>query len=166
MVEERKQVTIMRFSTHSQTIPSKVPKLLVTMFCVGVGLMYAIFLLGAFACFYHAKNVFGGILVILIPIALTTWYCITTRDICKAYIEINGNEIRVVDYYLGIKKERMVLFSDITSTEIALGYSHRVKGYRFSAMGTRYIVLKKDNKYLFKIIYLPETENIFKDFLV
>ncbi len=156
----------MRFNTHSQTGSSKLPKPLVALFLVGVGLMYFVFLLAAFACFYYAKSVLVGILMIALPIVLTAWYCITTRDICKAYIEINGNEIRIVDYYLGIKKERMVLFSDITSAEIALGYSHRVKGYRLSAMGTRYIVLKKDNKYLFKIIYLPETEIIFKDFLV
>lgn len=136
------------------------------MFFVGVGSLYLIFLLGSFACFYYAKSILGGILMIILPLVLTTWYCITTRDICKAYIEINGNSIRVVDYYLGMKKERMFSFSDITSAEIVPGYSHRVKGYRFSAMGTHYIALKKDNKYLFKIIYLPETENIFKEFLI
>lgn len=155
----------MRFNTHSQTVPSQLPKFLIAMFCVGVGLMYFIFLLGAFACFYYAKNVFCGILMILIPIALTTWYCITTKDVINAYIEIDENSICVVDYYFGIKKQKMYLFSDITSAEIVHGYSHRVKGYRFSAMGTRYIVLKKDNKYLFKVIYLPETASVFKDFL-
>lgn len=157
---------IMRLNTHSQTAPSKSPKLLDALFFVGVGLMYFIFLLGAFACFYYAKSVWSGIMVIALPTILTIWHCITTSDICKAYIEINGNAIRVVDYYLGIKKEQMYLFSDISSAEIAPGYSHRVKGYRFSAMRTQYIILKKDNKYLFKIIYLPETKNIFKEFLI
>ena len=156
---------IMRLNTHSQTMPSKLPKFLVAMFCVGVGLMYFVFLLGAFACFYYTKSVLGGILMIFIPIALTTWYYITSKDIANAHIEIDGNSIHVVDYYLGMKKEQILAFSDITSAEIVPGYSHRLKGYRVSAMGTRYIVLKKDNKYLFKIICLPETENIFKDFL-
>ena len=156
---------IMRLNTHSQTMPSKLPKFLVAMFCVGVGLMYFVFLLGAFACFYYTKSVLGGILMIFIPIALTTWYYITSKDIANAHIEIDGNSIHVVDYYLGMKKEQILAFSDITSAEIVPGYSHRLKGYRFSAMGTRYIVLKKDNKYLFKIICLPGTENIFKDFL-
>lgn len=155
----------MRLNTHSQTIPSKLPKFLVAMFCVGIGLMYFIFLLCAFACFYYAKSVIGGILMILIPIALTTWHCITTKDIINAYIEIDGNSICVVDYYFGIKKQRMFLFSDITSAEIVPAYSYRIKGYRYNYMGTHYIVLRKDTKYLFKIIYLPETENIFKHFL-
>ena len=142
---------IMRLNTHSQTMPSKLPKFLVAMFCVGVGLMYFVFLLGAFACFYYTKSVLGGILMIFIPIALTTWYYITSKDIANAHIEIDGNSIHVVDYYLGMKKEQILAFSDITSAEIVPGYSHRLKGYRVSAMGTRYIVLKKDNKYLFKI---------------
>ena len=155
----------MRFNTHSQTTPSKLPKILVAMFCVCVGLMYFIFLLVAFACFTYAKSVLGGILVIFIPIVITAWVCITIKDMSNAYIEIDGNSICVVDYYLGIKQKKMFSFSDITSAEIVTGYSHRVKGYRYSAMGTRYIILKNDTKYLFKIIYLPETAEIFKQYL-
>ena len=104
--------------------------------------------------------------MIIIPTTLTTWCCITIKDIVNAYIDIDESSIHVVDYYFGIKKEQIFSFSDITSAEIVLGFSHRVKGYRVSAMGTRYIVLKKDNKYLFKVIHLPETENIFKEFLI
>lgn len=155
----------MRLNTHSQTIPSKLPKFLVAMFCVGVSLIYFIFLLTAFACFTYAKSVLGGILVIFIPIVITAWVCITIRDMSNAYIEIDGNSICVVDYYFGIKKQRMFLFSDITSAEIVPAYSYRIKGCRYNYMGTHYIVLRKDTKYLFKIIYLPETENIFKHFL-
>ena len=87
------------------------------------------------------------------------------KDIENAYIEIKENEIIVVDYYWGVKKEKHISFSDITSAEICIGYSHKVKGYRWSFAGMRYIVFKKDKKYLFKIIYLPETEEIFKQYL-
>ena len=80
-------------------------------------------------------------------------------------IEIKENEIYVVDYYWGVKKEKHISYTDITSTEICIGYSHKVKAYRLSFAGMRYIVFKKDNKYLFKIIYLPETEQIFKQYL-
>ena len=156
---------LMRLNTHSQTTPSKLPKSLVAMFCVGVGLIYFIFLLVAYACFTYAQSKLGGILVIIIPIALTVWVYITIKDMSNAYIEINEKSILVVDYYLGIKKEKMFSFSDITSAEIAPGYSHRVKGYRYSAMGTRYIILKKDTKYLFKIMYSPETASIFEDYI-
>ena len=155
----------MRLNTHSQTAPSKLPKFLVAIFYIGISLIYFIFLLVAFACFTYAQNILGGILMIIIPITLTAWVCITMKDIAKAYIEIDGNSICVVDYYLGIKKKKLFSFSDITSAEIAPGYSHRVKGYRYSAMGTRYIILKKGTKYLFKIIYSPEAASIFADYI-
>ena len=156
---------IIRLNTHTQTTPSKLPKFLVAMFCVGVSMLYFIFLLAAFACFTYAKSVLGGIFVIIVPIAITVWVYITVRDMSNAYIEIDGNSICVVDYHLGIKKKKMFSFSDITSAEIVPGYSHRVKGYRYSAMGTHYIILKNDTKYLFKIIYLPETASIFEDYI-
>ena len=96
---------------------------------------------------------------------LTAVILIHIKDIEKAYIEIKDNEIYVVDYYWGVKKEKCFSFSDITSAEICIGYSHKVKGYRLSFTGMRYIVFKKDNRYLFKIIYLPETEEIFNQYL-
>lgn len=156
----------MRFCTHSQTPCPKTPKLISALLFAGVGLVYLIFALGSFACFYYAKSILGGVIMIILPAVLTFWYWITMRDMSKAYVEIDGDSIRVVDYYFGVKKERVFHFTDITSGEIALGYSHRVKGYRYSVMGTRYIVLRKGKKYLFKIIYLPETESVFKRFLV
>lgn len=156
----------MRFCTHSQTPCPKTPNLISALLFAGVGLVYLIFALVSFACFYYAKSILGGVIMIILPAVLTFWYWITMRDMSKAYVEIDGNSIRVVDYYFGVKKERVFHFADITSGEIALGYSHRVKGYRYSVMGTRYIVLRKEKKYLFKIIYLPETESVFKRFLV
>ena len=83
----------------------------------------------------------------------------------KAYVEIHENDIYVVDYYFGVKKEKHVSFSDITSAEIHIGYSNEVKGYRFSALGMRYMVFKNGNKHLFKIIALPETEDLFRKYI-
>lgn len=156
----------MRFNTHGQRNCSKLPKPISALLSLGIVLIYLIFVLGSFACFFYVKSTIGGVLMIMLPAVITIWYRITMRDMTKAYVEINGDLIRVVDYYLGIKKERLYSFADINSGEIVLGYSHLVKGYRFSAMGTQYIILKKGNKYLFKIIYTPETESVFKRFLV
>ena len=103
----------------------------------------------------------GSILFISIPTVLIVLTYITMRDINKAYVEINRNSVLVVDYYFGIKKEQLFSFSDITYAEVVSAYSRKVKGYRYSFMGQRYIILKKNNKYLFKILYTPESENIF-----
>lgn len=128
--------------------------------------MYGICGLGAFACFYYAHSFFGGILVISVPSFLIAIILIQVKDIEKAYVEIKNNQIYVVDYYCGIKKEKHILLSDITYAEIHPSYSHKVKGYRANALGMRYIVFKKDKKYLFKILYLPETEQLFKKYLL
>ena len=53
--------------------------------------------------------------------------------------------------------------SDVIKTaEIALGYSFRVRGYRYSMMGYSYIIFRDtNNKYLFKVINCPETNEFF-----
>ena len=100
----------------------------------------------SFACFYYAQSLFGGIFVILIPIALTAIILLHIKDMEKAYVEIKEDVIYVVDYYWGIKKEKHIPRSDITSAEICIGYSHKVKGYRFSFAGMRYIVFRNGKK--------------------
>ena len=155
----------MKLNTHNRTPRPENSNFIKVLLLICAVLIYGVFGLGAFACFYYAKSFIGGISVILIPILLTAIILAHIKDIEKAYIEIKENEIYVVDYYWGVKKEKHISFSDITSAEICNGYSHKVKGYRLSFAGMRYIVFKKDNKYLFKVIYLPETEKIFKQYL-
>ena len=53
-------------------------------------------------------------------------------DMNKAYVEIMEDTIHVVDYYMGIKREKKISFSDIVNAEIVMGYSHKVRGYRWS----------------------------------
>ena len=155
----------MKLNTHDRTPRPESSKLIKGLFVLCGVLMYSIFGLVSFACFYYANSIAGGILVIMIPVLMTAIIFTHIKDIERAYVEIQGDEIYVVDYYWGIKKEKHLSFSDITSTEICLGYSHKVKGYRLNAMGMRYIVFRNSRKYLFKIIYLPETAEIFKQYL-
>ena len=155
----------MKLNTHDRTPRPENSKLIKGLFVLCGVLMYSIFGLVAFACFYYAKNIVGGISVILIPILMTAIILTHIKDIERAYVELDENEIHVVDYYWGIKKEKTLSFSDITSAEIFSGYSHKVKGSRLSIAGMRYIVFLKDKKYLFKIIYLPETEEIFERYI-
>jgi len=154
----------MKLNTHDRTPRPKNSTLITVLFLICVILIYGIFNLISFACFYYAQSFVGGIFLMLIPLLLTTLMLIHINDMEKAYVEIKEHEICVVDYHWGIKKEKKVAFSDITSAEIHPGYSHQVKGLRFSH-GVSYIVFKKDGNYLFKIIHLPQTEEIFKQYL-
>ena len=155
----------MKLNTHDRTPRPKNNKLVKGLLVLCAILIFSMFGLLSFACFYYAQSLFGGIFVILIPIALTAIILLHIKDMEKAYVEIKEDVIYVVDYYWGIKKEKLISRSDITSAEICIGYSHKVKGYRFSFAGMRYIVFRNNKKYLFKIIYLPEIEEIFKQYL-
>ena len=155
----------MKLNTHDRTPRPENSKLIKGLLVLCGVLTFSIFALGAFACFYYANSIAGGILVIMIPILMTTIILTHIKDMERAYVEINENEIHIVDYYWGIKKERHISYADITSAEICIGCSHKVRGYCWRFAGMRYIVFKKDNKYLFRIIHLPETEEIFKHYL-
>ena len=155
----------MRLNTHDRTPRPKNSRLVKELLVMCGILIFGIFALGAFACFYYANSIVGGMLVIMIPVLMTAIILTHIKDMEKAYIEIIDDKISVVDYYWGVKKEKHFALSDITSAEICTGYSHKVKGYRFSFSGMRYIIFKNDDKYLFKIIALPETADIFKEYI-
>ena len=155
----------MKLNTHNRTPRPKNSKLVKGLLLFCWLLMFSIFCLGSFACFYYAKSIAGGISVLLIPILMTVIILNHIKDMERAYVEIIDDKISVVDYYWGVKKEKHFTFSDITSAEICIGYSHKVKGYRHSTAGMKYIIFKNGDNYLFKIIALPETEEIFKDYI-
>ena len=153
----------MKLNTHDRTPRPQTSNYIKVLFWLCTVLIYSILGLFSFACFYYAQSFIGGISVILIPVLLTAIILIHIKDFENAYIEIKENEILVVDYYWGIKKEKHISFSDITSANILPGSSFRVKGVKISQIP--YIVFRNNKKYLFKIIYLPETEEIFKQYI-
>ena len=155
----------MKLNTHDRTPRPKNSKLVKGLLLFCLLLMFSIFCLGSFACFYYAKSIAGGISVLLIPFLMTAIILTHMKDIERAYVEIIDDKISVVDYYWGVKKEKHFTFSDITSAEIHTGYSHKVKGYRHSTAGMKYIIFKNGDNYLFKIIALPETEEIFIEYI-
>ena len=111
----------MKLNTHDRTPRIKNNnKFVIFMFCVCAFLFCLIFSTVAFCCIYYAKNVFAGVLVLLIPVLLTVWIVLSIKDLEKAYIEIKGNDIYVVDYYYGIKKEKHFLFQILLRQKFCL----------------------------------------------
>ena len=152
----------MIFNTHDRTPKIKTNKTLKTMLILCWSLMGALFLFAAIATSIMSRSILPA-LIILIPVTLIVAFAIiVTTDMNKAYVQIEGNNVTVVDYYFFSKKERCFKIDEIKTTEIVLGYSFRVRGYRYSMMGFSYIVFRNaDNKYLFKIINCPETNEFF-----
>ena len=132
------------------------------MMILGLSLMGALFLFAAIVASIMSRSIFPALIILIPTILIVTFVFVTTIDMNKAYVQIEGNNITVVDYYFFSKKERCFKIDEIKTTEIVLGYSFRVRGYRYSMMGFSYIVFRNaDNKYLFKIINCPETNEFF-----
>ena len=122
----------------------------------------AVFLFFAIATSIMSCSILPALIILIPTILIVTFVIVTTIDMNKAYVQIEGNNITVVDYYFFSKKERSFNFDEIKTAEIALGYSFRVRGYRYGMMGFSYIVFRNaNNKYLFKVINCSETNDFF-----
>lgn len=154
-----------RLNTHEPTPIPKIGKLVLCLFVLSSILIYGMFIFIAFLYAFYENDLRTAIFVISMPVIFTIILFIKFKDIRKAYVEIDGDTIHVVDYYFGIEKEKYFSRSDITSTEIVSPYSFQAKGYRIGVGGTTYIIFRKEKKYLFKIICLPETKEIFKQYI-
>ncbi len=152
----------MIFNTHDRTPKIQTNKTLKIMLISYWSFLGAVFLFFAIATSIMSQSALPA-LIILIPIAfIVTFAIVTMIDMNKAYVQIDGDNVIVVDYFFLSKKKRFFNFHEIKTAEIAHGYSFRVRGYRYSMMGFSYIVFRNaNNKYLFKVINCPETNEFF-----
>ena len=152
----------MIFNTHDRTPKIKTGNAIKITLISVFGFMGVFFLFFAVYTSVFIQSILPAV-IILIPIALIVAFVIvTTVDMNKAYVQIDGECITVVNYYFFVRKEKRFKFDEIKTAEIVPGMSLRVRGYRESSMGASYIVFRNsDNKYLFKIINCPETNEFF-----
>ena len=156
----------MRFNTHDQTPRRQSSKQLKILFAVSLSFVGVCLLFFAVVCSYYAKSILPALIILLAPGIPGMLFFVMNRDMHMAFVEIMDEEIHVVDYYFGVKKEKMFLTSDIKTAESYWGGSLRIKGYRWNFGGMHYIVFRDgDGKYLFKILDLPETRDAFGAFV-
>ena len=155
----------MIFNTHDRTPKIKTNKTLKIMLISCWSFMGAVFLFFAIATSIMSHSILPAAITLIPVTFIAALVIVTTIDMNKAYIQIDDENITVVDYYWLSKKEKSFTFDEIKTAEIALGYSFPVRGYRYSMMGFSYIVFRNaDNKYLFKIINCPETNEFFSKY--
>ena len=83
--------------------------------------MAAFFLFFAIATSVMSQSILPAV-IILIPITLIAVFAIiTTIDMNKAYVQIDGESIIAVDYYFFLRKEKCFTIGEIKTAEIALG---------------------------------------------
>ena len=107
----------MKLNTHDRTPRPKNSKLVTCLFVMCFVLNYLMFGPGAFAVCYYGKSVVGGLLVLAVPVVFTLAVGIPVSDIKKAYVEISDNNIYVVDYYFGIRKEKHFICYNIYTND-------------------------------------------------
>ena len=156
----------MRFNTHDRTPKIESKKSVKIMLTIGFSLIILLFLFMASVCSLYINSVMPAVLILIPVLVLAILIAVSQKDMDRAFIEIVDDMITVTDYYFGIKKEKTFSMQDIGYTEVLIGSSMRIRGYRYSNAGTTYIVFRDGNgKYMFKIICIPETKEFFKDYL-
>ena len=154
----------MIFKTHELPQKDKTAKSAKIIFTICGAMWAALLILITIVLTMETSNfIFPFCLVILPLLLLGCIFSVMHFDMKKAYIEICDEKITVVNYYLGIKREKVFFSKDVVCAEITAGYSSRVRGYRFSGRGfsnLKYFVFRgRNNKYLFKLICSDKTRS-------
>ena len=156
----------MRFNTHNRTPKIETKKSVKIMLTIGFGLIISLFLFMAIVCSLYINSVMPAVMLLTPVLVLAILIAVPQKDMDRAFIEIVDDVITVTDYYFGIKKEKTFSMCDIETAEILIGYSIRVRGYRYSNTGCTYIVFRGNGgKYMFKVICVPETKQFFGKYL-
>ena len=156
----------MVFKTHDRTPKPKANKTLKIVSVLCWSLMAALFLFSAIATSIMSRSILPALIILIPATLIVTLVLVSINDMNKAYVQIEGDSITVADYCFFSKKEKCFKIDEIDTAEIVLGYSLRCPGYRHSVMGFSYIIFKNDdNKYLFKLVNCPETNEYFSKFI-
>ena len=154
----------MTFKTHKLPQEYKTAKAVKILLSI-IGVIWALLLVAVTVLItVEIHNFIQPFCVVILPFLLLGGiWAIVLCDMKKAFVEITDDKIIAVDYYFGLKHEKVFFIKDIASVEITSGYTMRVRGYRFSGKGfsnLKYIVFRgKKNKYLFKLTCTEETKS-------
>lgn len=156
----------MRFNTHDRTPKIKTKKSVKIMLTICFSLIIALFLFMAIVCSLYINSIMPAVIILVPVLIIVMLIAITQNDMDKAYVEIIDDVIIATDYYFGIKKEKTFFIQDIATADVLIGYSMRVRGYRYSNTGCTYMVFRDNSgKYMFKVICVPETKRYFGKYL-
>jgi hypothetical protein len=98
--------------------------------------------------------------VILPFVLLALVFVVIEKDEKKAFVEIVGDKITVVDYFFGIKQQKVFSVKNIVKAEITHG------GYSWpGTYGLTYLAFRGEkNKYLFSLICTPQAKSYFEQY--
>ena len=156
----------MVFNTHDRTPRPKMNKSLKILFFINFAILYSFFIFAAIATSISAGNIKPALLIVTVISAVTLLSVACFLDIKRPYVKIDEDNITVVDFLFFIKKEKKFTIGEIKQAEVVNAHSFKVRGQRLRIMGAYYIIFKgENNKYLFKIIYYPETKDFWEKYV-
>ena len=156
----------MKIFTHHSGQEKPLPRSYKILITVCLSIFPCFFLFAAIVLSIEVQSITPALIILLPAAAIALWIHIMIRDMAKAYAEVTDDTITVVDYYCGIRKEQQFRTCDIVSTEVVIGYSFRIRGYRHSHFGTSYRIFRGEKgRYLFKLINIPESAGCFQRYL-
>lgn len=161
MQDYEKNNVIFTFNTHDRTPRTPMRRHVKILWIVIAALFYGMFTLIAVVASMEAHSLLPALLLLLLMLGMTALVAFTYSDVTKAYVEIDGEQIHVVDYYFGIKREKTLSSSKIKSVEKTL--TILTPGYRMQ-FGCYLLFRGENRKYLFKIFACPETETFFREY--
>lgn len=138
-------------------------KLLKALFLISGGLLGGFFLFFSVYASITIKSIAPALIVAEIPL-LAVLILIGIRDMNRAYVEINGDSIDVVDYYCFVKKEKTVSIQEIARMEILSRGSWKMRGLA-NPLYSYLVFWDREGKYLFKVFNTPETMQYFEQLL-
>lgn len=149
----------MKFNTHDRTPRPPLKKWWKITFGVVMALIYSIFVLCAVVGTVEARSPMPALVILPIPLFMTAGTALVHFDMTKAYVEIDGDRIHVVNYYFGIKKEKFFSLREIESAERTM--------ISVSKISCKYYLQFRgaNRKDLFKLYDCPETEAFFCEFI-
>lgn len=149
--EAKKGGAEMIFYIYTKTPRGKIKKALKIFLIVYSSVFVSFLSFATIALSIHSHSIVPFFIVLTFIAVLACEISRAFYNVYKAYIEIDYNTVRVVDYPFFRKREKLVYLYDIKKVKLRSGG------------GIPYIEFKdQQNKRLFHIVYVPETKTYFE----
>lgn len=116
-----------------------------------------------YSCFLESLELFFTLLVFII---ILFFIVVNLKFTPEAYIEVDGENIKVVDYILFVKREKIVKFSQIHRAYIGVAKSCRKTLLPLKLLPHEIVFEDEDGKKLFTVYHTEESYEVFKDYIV
>ena len=150
----------MTFKTHELPDKYKMKRSAKILFTIIAVIWALLLILITVVLAIETHNIIEPFCLVILPfVLLALVFVVIEKDEKKAFVEIVGDKITVVDYFFGIKQQKVFSVKNIVKAEITLG------GYSWPGTSATYLSFRGEkNKYLFSLICTPQAKSYFEQY--